>query len=319
MTDGLTCWVVTDGKRGTENQCLGLAAALGVTPVIKRITPRRPWALGLPHFRLGLRWALDPSGDQVAPPWPRLLISSGRQSLAAALWIKRQAGDAVYWAHIQDPKMRLAEFDLVITPRHDRLSGANVMLTEGALHRVTPHLLSEQSDLWRDRLAHLPAPRLAVLIGGNSGAYVLDAPRMGEIADMLHDLAEQGTGLMVTTSRRSGEDNQAILSARLSGHENVHMWDGEGDNPIFGYLGLCDRIAVTADSVSMLSEAASTGKPVHVIDLEGGSAKFHRFHDRFAQLGITRPLQSPLPESWGYDALQETADAAARIRSELQL
>ena len=51
-----------------------------------------------------------------------------------------------------------------------------------------------------------------------------------------------------------------------------YLWDGEGENPYFGLLGLADFLVVTCDSVNMVSEAASTGKPVYVADLPGGRA-----------------------------------------------
>src|SRR3546814_15726728 len=78
---------------------------------------------------------------------------------------------------------------------------------------------------------------------------------------------------MVTPSRRTGPDNEAILRARLAGLP-AEIWDGEGENPYFAYLGLADAILVTADSVNMVCEAASTGKPVYVIALDGSSDKF---------------------------------------------
>ncbi|MBT5646243.1 MAG: hypothetical protein HOJ41_00140, partial [Rhodospirillaceae bacterium] len=90
------------------------------------------------------------------------------------------------------------------------------------------------------------------------------------------------------------------------------FWDGSGDNPYFGLLGLADAIVVTADSVSMVSEACATGKPVHVIELDGGSAKFARFHEALRRAGITRPFNGTL-ESWTYDAPDDTARVAAEI------
>jgi mitochondrial fission protein ELM1 len=47
----LSCWVVTDGKIGMENQCLGLAESLGLTPVVKRIKLRSPWKQLTPYLR----------------------------------------------------------------------------------------------------------------------------------------------------------------------------------------------------------------------------------------------------------------------------
>jgi hypothetical protein len=103
-----------------------------------------------------------------------------------------------------------------------------------------------------------------------------------------------------------------MLQKRLAG-QNVFVWDGKGDNPYFAMLGTADAIIVTADSVSMISEAASTGKPVHIIELEGGSAKFARFHQAMRNAGITRPFNGTL-ENWDYAPLDDTARAAAEIR-----
>jgi hypothetical protein len=96
------------------------------------------------------------------------------------------------------------------------------------------------------------------------------------------------------------------------------IWDGSGDNPYFAMLGLADAIIVTADSVNMVSEAAATGKPVHVVPLDGGSAKFTRFHRAMAEAGITRPFRGAI-ESWSYRPPDEAGRAGALIRDRLAL
>jgi mitochondrial fission protein ELM1 len=63
----------------------------------------------------------------------------------------------------------------------------------------------------------------------------------------------------------------------------------------------------------MVTEAASTGKPVHVIELEGGSRKFDNFHRLMREAGVTRPFTGTL-ESWRYDPPNDTARAAAAVR-----
>ena len=109
----------------------------------------------------------------------------------------------------------------------------------------------------------------------------------------------------------------AELRARLAGTA-ANIWDGTGANPYFGYLALADAIVVTGDSVSMVSEAASTGKPVYVFDLPGGSAKFRAFHDGLRSDGITRPFAGKL-ERWTYRSLDDTAVVAAEVRRRLEL
>jgi hypothetical protein len=94
------------------------------------------------------------------------------------------------------------------------------------------------------------------------------------------------------------------------------IWDGAGENPYFGLLGLADAVLVTADSVSMVSEAAASGKPVHVVDLDGGSAKFARFHAGMRAAGITRPFAGAI-EAWRCSPPDDTARAGAEIRRRL--
>ena len=122
---------------------------------------------------------------------------------------------------------------------------------------------------------------------------------------------------MVTASRRSGAETVAVLRGALAGLSAV-FWDGTGENPYWGYLGLAEAILVTADSVTMVSEAASTGKPVYVIELDGGSAKFERFHRGLVDAGVTRPFHGRL-EFWDYPSVNETAGIAAEIGRRLNL
>ena len=307
-----SCWVITDGKPGMENQCVGLAEALGVAPQIKRISLRAPWRQLSPYFRAFLRFAPAPDCADLAPPWPDLVIASGRQSVPVGLRIRRTSRGRVFLVQIQDPVIDPRHFDLVIAPSHDRLRGDNVLVTTGSMHRVTAAQLSEAADRHRARLSHLPERRVAVLIGGDNAVYRLTPEVMRRLAGQLAALArDQGIGLMVTPSRRTGAANEAILRQALDGLP-AEIWDGTGENPYFAYLGLADAIIATADSVNMVSEAGSTGKPVHIVDLEGGSAKFTAFHETMRAAGITRPFTGAL-ESWEYTPPDETRRAAEEI------
>ena len=115
----------------------------------------------------------------------------------------------------------------------------------------------------------------------------------------------------MTPSRRTGAENVATLKDGLRGHR-AEIWDGTGENPYFGFLAHADQIVVTCDSVSMVSEACATGKPVYVFDLPGGSAKFKRFHQVLRDEGITRPFTGE-PQDWRYEPFNDTAHVAAEI------
>jgi mitochondrial fission protein ELM1 len=151
------------------------------------------------------------------------------------------------------------------------------------------------------------------LIGGTSRSYRLDRARLGQIAATIADvLRRSGGSALVTPSRRTGAPGIDLLRDRLSGLPG-EVWDGSGDNPYFAYLALADSLLVTADSVSMISEAAATGKPVHILDLAGGDAKLARFHHAMRQAGITRPFTGEI-EQWSYVPSDDNAVAGAALR-----
>jgi uncharacterized protein len=305
-------WVLHDGKDGLRNQVLGVAEAVGLPFEEKRLETRYPWKALPPAFWPNARHAPGRGGDRLLPPWPRLIISAGGRSSAPAVSVRKAAGGNCLVVQIQDPKIAPRHFDLMLIPEHDRIRAPNILVTRGAPHRVTAAKLAEAAAIWRPRLAHLPSPRVAVLIGGGNGVYGLEPAAMALIAERLAALEAQGAGLMITPSRRTGAAAERILRQRLA-DAPVEIWDGTGDNPYFGYLALADHILATADSISMITEASATGKPVHVIPLEGGSPKFDAFHAAMREAGVTRPFTGELAE-WSYPPRDDTAAAGMRIR-----
>jgi mitochondrial fission protein ELM1 len=304
-------WILHDGKTGLRNQVMGVAEAVGLPFLEKRLETRYPWKLLPPSLWFNARRAPGRSGDRLLPPWPLLVIAAGGRAAAPALAIRDAARGRCLVVQIQDPKIAPRRFDLMLMPEHDKVRGPNVMVTRGAVHRVTAAKLRQAADSWHPRLAHLPSPRVAVLIGG-VGAYEFSPERMAGLARHLADLAKAGAGLMVTPSRRTGAAAEAVLRATLSGLP-AEIWDGSGENPYFGYLALADHILATSDSVSMITEASATGKPVHILPLAGGSAKFRRFHAAMEAAGVTRIFNGRL-DDWSYPRRDDTEAAGARIR-----
>ncbi|CAN4120200.1 unnamed protein product [Withania somnifera] len=86
-----------------------------------------------------------------------------------------------------------------------------------------------------------------------------------------------------------------------------------------GHLAWADVFVITADSVSMLSEACSTGKPVYVVGIERCTWKFTDFHKALRERGLTRPFTGleDMSESWSYPPLNDTAVAATRVNEAL--
>ena len=302
-------WVLHDGKAGMASQALGLAEAAGFSFIERRLHIRFPWTCLPPRLWVLPLAATEPTR---APPWPDLVIGCGRNTAMPALAIRRASDGRTLAAQIQNPGVGSGEFDLLVVPEHDRLRGPRVVVTRGAVHRATRARLAAERGRF-SALAALPRPILSVLIGGTNKAYRLTLRRLGEIADAVAGvLRAQGGSALVTPSRRTGAAGAGLLRDRL---ENlpVAIWDGCGENPYFAYLALADAFLVTADSVSMISEAAATGNPVHILDLDGGNAKFARFHAAMQAAGITRPFSGRI-ESWRYPIPDDTARAGAALR-----
>ncbi len=305
------CWVVTDGHPGTENQSVGLAEAMGLAPVIFQLRLPR----FLREFVLHQAWgrALALARYHIRPPWPDLLVGTGRASVIAALYIKKASEGRTFTVQIQTPVGSLRRFDCVIVPEHDEVDGDNVIAMTGSLHRVTPELLVAESRKWATRFADLPRPYVAVLLGGTSGSHRLGIREVAKIADQLAALARnQGVGLLITASRRTGAANVARLRELLHGHAAM-IWAGEGENPYYGMLGLADSIIVTCESVNMISEACSTGRPVQMIRLPGHSKKLDLFHRSLMETGRIRPFNGTL-EQWTYPPLLEKDRVVALLR-----
>ena len=306
-------WVLHDGKAGMASQSLGLAEATGFAFIEKRLDVRLPWALLPPLLWVAPLAAASARGVRLTPPWPDLVIACGRNAAMPALAIRRASGGRTVAAQIQDPRIGRGEFDLMIVPEHDRLRGPRVITSKGALNRVTEGKLAAARQRFPE-LAALPRPILGVLIGGSNRAYRLTLDRLGAIADAVAGCVRaDGGSVVLTPSRRTGAAGITRLRERLAGLPAT-IWDMTGDNPYYAYLAVADAFLVTADSVSMVSEAAATGKPVHIVDLPGGDRKFARFHAALREAGITRRFAGRT-ESWHYPPLDDTARAGAALRA----
>lgn len=298
-----------------ESQCVGLAEALGLTPVIKRTRLRKFWRDFSPYVNLWKRLAFSRKGDKLSPPWPDIVIATGRQSVLPALHIKQMSGGKTFLVQIQSPAIPASNFDMVIVPEHDKLEGKNVVSVKGALHRVAPDMLKAEADKWASQFASLPRPYVAVLLGGTNGAYRLDPQFMMQLGPQLANLSKQEkVSLLVTPSRRTGEANMVLLSALL--HDTSHyIWDGKGDNPYYGILGLADAVIVTCDSINMISESCRMGKPVYVVQLPGHSDKFSYFHQSLIADGRIRLFDGSFAkDAWHPKPLDEMARVAGLVK-----
>jgi mitochondrial fission protein ELM1 len=228
----------------------------------------------LPHLlgRTTLRGISAASRAELAPPWPDLVISCGVRNEPVCRWIRARSGGRTRYVHIGRPWGPLDQFDLVITTPQYRIPAApNVLHNQLTLHGLTPARLAEARTAWAEGFESLPAPRVAVLVGGDSGPYTLGPRAAARLARETSALALQlGGSLLVTTSSRTDPAAVAALEGSLQAPHRLHRWRPDQErNPYLGMLAWADRVVVTGDSIAMLSEACATGRPVAMFDLGG--------------------------------------------------
>ncbi|MCB1131145.1 MAG: mitochondrial fission ELM1 family protein [Verrucomicrobiae bacterium] len=234
-------WVVCDGKPGHENQSLGLADAIGrrVSTEIHRIS-----LAGNRGFASKLRAALDAARTL---PKPSLVLSAGHSTHPSLLLLARKSNAPCIV--LMKPSLPLGWFDLCIAPEHDFPDGTDrrdILLTRGALHRVTPGDGERKGKL--------------ILVGGPSKTHGWDA---AGLIEMLAPATDRG-GWQLSDSRRTPADFLEMAREKLPGVEII----SHHDTPpgwVPRTLAAAKEVWVTEDSVSMVYEALGSGARVGLL------------------------------------------------------
>jgi mitochondrial fission protein ELM1 len=258
------------------------------------------------------------TASPIAPPFPDLAIASGRRAVPYLRAVKR-ASERTFTVYLKDPRAGTGVADLIWAPSYDRIRGDNVVSTLTSPHRISPQRLAQASGTPDPRLAALPRPRAAVLVGGDSRHYRWTPDDVARFTWHLDALARSGVALMGTTSRRTRQSDpslQARVEAIFAAHGGF-LWDGTGDNPYLQLLALADAIVVTADSVNMVGEAAATGRPVLVFKPTWRASRGPRSYALIAGLerdGVVHAFEGRL-EGQAYEPLNSTPVIAGAIAS----
>ncbi len=300
--------VIGSGKAGHEANALGVAEALGRPYAMVRPKPSALFAALAPYG------PADPAAFKAltADGAPALAIASGRATVPFLRALKRKHGAALFAVCLQDPHAWRGAFDLIWTPAHDKLRGADVLTTLTSPHPISPRRLAALRAAPDARLAALPGPRAAVILGGPSADVRYSDDDFNALALATERIAGQGYALMVTASRRTPPKMLATVRAAL-GHRPAFVWDGAGENPYAAMLAIADAILVTADSANMVGEATATGAPVYVFrGAQWRRRKLDAMIDGLKALGAVREWQGAL-ERFAYAPIDSSAAIAAEI------
>jgi hypothetical protein len=269
-------WVLEGLKAGDNAQARELAARVGGRIETRRLrynswlrkAPKTNRLRKVPDSILtGSLETLDAgASDPLAAPWPDLVIGVGRISVPIARWIRTQSGGRARLVQLGNPRTRLDLFDLVVTtPQYGLPPAPNVV--ELALP-ITPR--SECSDVqdWRNQLAALPEPKIAVIVGAPMKRLAMGTVEITRLASGAETLAQKlGGSLVIIASPRTPTGSVESMTGMLGVPHQIFPWQGGEHNPYRAVLQIAARFIVTSDSVSMLAETVSTGKPVDVFRL----------------------------------------------------
>ncbi len=292
-------WVISGYRAGETTQLLALAEGLGWPFEVKDLRHRRwDFVPGLLR-RVSLAGVERAARDQIGPPWPDVVITAGMRNEPIARWIKQHAGENCLLVNVGRPWAGFDHFDLVITTPQYRLPERhNILQNIGTMHLVSDHSLAAAARRWKPEFDRLSGPCIGVLIGGHSGPYTLGPAAARRLAAAAGKLAREMEGsLLATTSSRTSDAATEAFAAALDCPHYLYRWSPDSaDNPYYGILATADLLIVTSDTVSMISEAVGTGKPVFIFDLDGDGdfrpgAVFYRLLMRFGHPRLTRDLE----------------------------
>jgi len=246
----------------------------------------------------------------------KIIISCGRKSVIPSIALKRRFGKEIFNIHIQDPKVSLKNFDLIVCPEHDNLNGDNVLKTKGSIHYLTKKEIAENSKYLR--INREKKKTVAFIIGGPNKHYNFSEKEIHFVFNKVKALfTPDKYKIIVIPSYRTPE--LVIKKAFNTFSFNHHVVKEINKKAYLSSLAIADHIIVTCDSTSMISEAALTGKPVYIAMMKAKrfSRRFVNFYSQFNKLGITKELGERV-DNWSYDKLDEINRVVPIIKEKMK-
>ena len=308
----LKALLLTQGMHGMVSQVEGLARALGLTYKHQSIRLKPFWNLLPPK--------LTPISENLIKEKfvcdSKVIISCGRKSVIPSIALKKRLGKEIFTIHIQDPKVALKHFDLVISPEHDNIKGDNVLTTKGAIHYLTKKEI-------KDNLNYLNVNKekkklVAFIIGGPNKYYNYNDQAIQQLFTKIKTLfTPDKYKIIIVPSYRTPEK---IIKKAFDTFNFNHIVIKTVDKKAYlSAIALADISVVTCDSTSMISEAAITGKPVYIAMMKSNknNGRFKKFYSLLTDLGITRELKDSV-EEWSYESLNEVNRVAPIIKTKMK-
>ena len=304
--------LLTEGLHGMISQVEGLAKALDLDYFHEKIELNSPWNLIPPSFTPKKKFIFK---NQVTKEFD-VIISCGRKSVIPSIILKKNSSKKVINIHIQNPKVSLDNFDIIVAPDHDSIEGSNVLISKGAIHYLTSDEINKAKGYLEGKIEKQKEV-ITLILGGPTKYYNYDNDSMIQIFSKINkQIVEKNMQLIVIPSNRTPE--KTIQFAKEYFNKNRLILDKVDKQAYLSSLALAKYIIVTCDSSSMISEAALTGKPVYVamIPAMRNDKRFQKFRNLLESMNIIRKLENNL-ETWSYEKLDETNRIAKQIKDKL--
>ena len=301
--------LLTEGLHGMISQVEGLAKALNLEYFHEKIELNNFWKLIPPSLTPVKKYVFKNNIDKEFD----IIISCGRKSVVPSIYLKKNSNKKIINIHIQNPKVSLNNFNYIIAPEHDGISGKNVISSKGALHYLTIEEIEKSSDYLQNK-SNTKKDILTLILGGPTKYYNYTTQNIKSIFSNIKNLTEKNNlHLIVIPSNRTPVETVSLAKSELI--NDTTIIETVDKKAYLSALCLAKYIVVTCDSSSMISEAALTGKPVYVamIETKRNDKRFKEFRKLFENMNILRKLDDKL-ETWSYEKLDEANRVSKLIK-----
>ncbi len=304
--------LLTEGMHGMISQVEGLAKALDLDFIHEKIELNNFWKFIPPKITPIQNFVFKNDINKHF----NIVISCGRKSVIPSIFLKKKFKNKIINIHIQDPKVSLSNFDFVVAPEHDGLTGENVISSKGAIHYLREKELDENISYLKPRLNKEKI--ITLIVGGPNKYYSYKEKEIESIFFKIQqNFVNNGYQLIFIPSMRTPKN---VIEKAKSYFDNNQIIITDIDKKAYlSSLRLADHIVVTCDSTSMISEAAITAKPIYVAHMPHvkNNNRFKKFFEMFKKLNIIRDLDDNV-EDWKYEKLNETDRISGYIKSKVK-
>ena len=301
--------LLTEGLHGMISQVEGLAKALNLEYFHEKIELNNFWKLIPPSLTPVKKYVFKNNIDKEFD----IIISCGRKSVIPSIYLKKNSNKKIINIHIQNPRVSLNNFNYIIAPEHDGISGKNVISSKGALHYLTIEEIEKSRDYLQIK-SNTKKDILTLILGGPTKYYNYTTQNIKSIFSNIKNLTEKNNlHLIVIPSNRTPLETVSLAKSELM--KDTTIIETVDKKAYLSALCLAKYIVVTCDSSSMISEAALTGKPVYVamIETKRNDKRFKKFRKLFENMNILRKLDDKL-ETWSYEKLDEANRVSKLIK-----